>query len=235
MNEASNLLEELSFEDRKAIYSHAEEHTFRVGSILLRPGESVEYCFFPLGSAIGAFLVSLEGNQAVETTLVGREGAIGGVVSQGKNPAFAKAIVVGKGSFLRIAVEDLDRAKAGSPAIADLFARYADCMMAQVFQSIGCNAAHSIEQRTAKWLIAALERTGQSDIAMTQEQLASMMGIGRSYASRVVQRFKHDGLLRTRRGGIVVLDSDGLESRACDCNGKVRRHFDTVLAGVYPD
>lgn len=235
MNEGSNLLDALSESDRQSIYRYSTECAFSAGSILLDPGDTVEYCYFPLGSAIGAFLVSLEGNHAVETTLVGREGAVGGVVSQGHNPAFARAIVVSKGKFLRIGVGDLDRVKAGSSAIADLFARYADCMMAQVFQSIGCNATHSIEQRAAKWLIAALERTGQRDIAMTQEQLASMMGIGRSYASRVVQRFKRDGLLRTRRGGIVVLDSDGLDARACDCHDKVRRHFETVLAGVYPD
>jgi CRP-like cAMP-binding protein len=234
MNDGSNLLDTLCEEDREVINAYLSEYHFPSGTIFMEPGSVVEFCYFPQGSAIGSFFVSLDGNQVVETTLIGREGAVGGVVSQGNNPAFARAVVMNKGRFFRIRVDDLDRAKQQSPTIADLFARYADCLMAQVFQSIGCNATHSIEQRAAKWLGAALERTGQDDISMTQEQLASMMGIGRSYASRVVQRFKRDGLLRTRRGGIVVLDRDGLEERACDCHRKVRRHFDTVLAGVYP-
>lgn len=234
MNEGSNLLDTLSADDRKVIDAYLTECAFPAGTIFMEPGSVVEYCYFPQGSAIGSFFVSLENSQVVETTLIGREGAIGGVVSHGNNPAFARAIVMNEGRFFRIKVDDLDRAKRQSPAIADLLARYADCLMAQVFQSIGCNATHSIEQRAAKWLGAALERTGQNDITMTQEQLASMMGIGRSYASRVVQRFKRDGLVRTRRGGILVLDSDGLDARACDCHRKVRRHFDTVLAGVYP-
>jgi CRP-like cAMP-binding protein len=108
-------------------------------------------------------------------------------------------------------------------------------MMAQVFQAVACNASHTIEQRAAKWLCAAMDRTGESEITMTQEQLASMMGIGRSYASRVVQRFKGEGLVRTRRGGLKVLDQEGLRGRACSCNELVRRHFDTVLRGVYPE
>jgi len=104
--------------------------------------------------------------------------------------------------------------------------------MAQVFQSIACNASHSIEQRAARWLTAAVARTGEKDITMTQEQLASMMGIGRSYASRVVQRFKRDGLLRTRRGGIEVLDNDSLSERACSCNHHVRHHFVPGVSGA---
>ena len=76
--------------------------------------------------------------------------------------------------------------------------------------------------------------THASDITMTQEQLASMMGIGRSYASRTVQRFKVDGLVRTRRGGIEVIKPEQLEQRACTCNRLVKQHFEKVLAGVYP-
>jgi CRP-like cAMP-binding protein len=140
-----------------------------------------------------------------------------------------------EGSFYRIASADLERVKEQSEQVRHLFARYADCMMAQVFQAVACNASHTIEQRAAKWLCAAIDRTGEAEIVMTQEQLASMMGIGRSYASRVVQRFKGDGLVQTRRGGLKVLDEAGLRSHACCCNELVKQHFDTVLKGVYPE
>ncbi|MCJ2185500.1 Crp/Fnr family transcriptional regulator [Novosphingobium beihaiensis] len=169
----------------------------------------------------------------IEAMLIGREGALGGVASQGVMSAYARAGVLQGGMFQRIALRDLEAAKRVSPAIAGLFARYADCMMAQMFQSIACNAAHSIEQRAAKWLEAAVQRTGGNSVTMTQEQLAAMMGIGRSYASRVLQGFKREGLLRTRRGGIEVLDRRGLQSRACACNRKVSAHFGQALGGVY--
>jgi CRP-like cAMP-binding protein len=234
MFDRSDLLAALRPADRDILFPRLSEVQLATGTILYDPGESVDYCYFPCGGAIASFFVLLENGIIVETLMVGREGALGGIVSNGASPAYARSSVMHGGQFYRISAADLDRVKEASPAIRLLFAHYADCLMAQVFQSIACNATHTIEQRAAKWLIAATERIGRSDIAMTQEQLASMMGIGRSYASRVVQRFKGDGLVRTRRGGIEVVDPEGLGQRACMCNESVKRHFDTVLSGVYP-
>jgi len=235
MIEGSNLLASLRAKDQALIEPHLSECTFAAGHTIYEPGEVVRHAYFPRFGAMAVFLVSLENGEVVETTMVGREGALGGIVSQGSIPAYARSCVMHEGSFYRIASSDLERAKEQSAQIRHLFARYADCVMAQIFQSVACNASHTIEQRAAKWLCAAMDRTGESEISMTQEQLASMMGIGRSYASRVVQRFKGDGLLKTRRGGLDVLDRPGLLHRACSCNELVRRHFDGVLKGVYPE
>ncbi len=69
---------------------------------------------------------------------------------------------------------------------------------------------------------------------LTHEQLATLFGVGRSYASRVIQTFKAEGVLETRRGSILVLNPDGLRLRACQCNESVKNHFEEVLRGVYP-
>ena len=103
-----------------------------------------------------------------------------------------------------------------------------------MFQSTACNAIHSIEQRTAKWIISATDRTGADVVPLTHEQLASMLGVGRSYTSRVIQTFKAEGILETRRGSLLVRDHDALVARSCLCNELVKAHFDTVLRGVYP-
>lgn len=235
MLEGSNLLNVLKARDRALLEPHMTECRFRAGQTICEPGEMVRYCYFPRDAALAVFLVLMENGEVVETTMVGREGALGGIVSQGRIRAYARSCVMHEGNFYRIASDDLEKVKQDSPHIRHLFARYADCIMAQVFQAVACNASHTIEQRAAKWLCAALDRTGESEITMTQEQLASMMGIGRSYASRVVQRFKADRLVQTRRGGLKVLDGEGLRGRACSCNALVKHHFDVVLRGVYPD
>ncbi|MFC0683959.1 Crp/Fnr family transcriptional regulator [Novosphingobium clariflavum] len=232
--EDSDLLGALRPADRDLLVPFLEDVEYAAGQVLYCPGDLVEFCYFPRGGAICSFFVEMDGNELVETLLVGREGALGGVVSQGSLPSFARASVLHRGRFWRIGTERLGEVKRLSPAIAHLFARYADCVMAQVFQSTACNAVHTIEQRAARWLGTAIDRIGRNDVTMTQEQLASMMGIGRSYASRVLQRFKRDGILRTRRGGISVLDRAALDARACRCNDAIRAHFDAVLAGVYP-
>lgn len=204
------------------------------GGVLYAPGDHVGTVYFPCGPSLVSYRVMLDDGRGVETALVGREGAVGGIVSHGRLPAYAHALVQFPGLFYRMGTRQLEQAKISSPTLRLQIARYADCMVAQVFQSVACNAAHTIEQRAAKWLLAALDRTGEGDVPLTQEQLASMLGVGRSYISRVVQNMKLRGVLETKRGAVKVHDMTELQRLSCRCNDTVRRHFDEVLKGVYP-
>lgn len=230
----NNLLRALRAEDWAIMQPMLHEWSAATGTLLHEPGDTVRHAYFPCGSSLISYLVMLSDGRGIETALIGREGAIGGIVSQGRLPAYARAEVQLGGSFWRIDLHDLEEAKSRSLTLRHLFARYADCLMAQVFQSVACNAAHSIEQRTAKWLLAAVERTGATDVALTQEQLASMLGVGRSYLSRVIHDLRTNRVIQTRRGRIGVANVNGLRALACECNACVSRHFDDVLKGVYP-
>ncbi len=230
----NNLLRSLRRDDWEMLQPKLEEWSAPTGVLLHDPGDTVRYAYFPRGSSLISYLVVLRDGRAIETALVGREGAVGGIVSQGRLPAYARAEVQLGGAFFRIDLQNLEEAKARSLTLRYLFARYADCLMAQIFQSVACNAAHSIEQRTAKWLLAAIERTGKPDMALTQEQLAAMLGVGRSYLSRVIQDLRQRGVIETGRARIAVRDVEGLRALACECNSATSRHFHDVLTGVYP-
>jgi hypothetical protein len=231
----NNLLRRLSASDFALIAPHLAQQEFDANALLYNPGDDVEIVHFPCGPSLASFLVPGEDGRDVETILVGREGAVGGIVSQGFLPAYTRIMVKFGGPFVRLQVGKLDAAKAKSATLHNVFARYADCMLAQIFQSTACNAIHSIEQRTAKWIISAMERTeGESVVPLTHEQLATLLGVGRSYASRVIQTFKAQGILETRRGSILVRNREALQARACLCNESVKSHFEEVLRGVYP-
>jgi CRP-like cAMP-binding protein len=136
---------------------------------------------------------------------------------------------------VRLRVGRLEAAKMESTTLRNVFSRYADCMLAQIFQSTACNAIHSIEQRTAKWIISAMERTDDEEmLPLTHEQLSTLLGVGRSYVSRVIKTFKAEGILQTRRGALLVRNREALQIRACLCNESVKKHFEEVLRGVYP-
>ena len=80
-----------------------------------------------------------------------------------------------------------------------------------------------------------MERADGDDVVpLTHEQLATLLGVGRSYTSRVIQTFKAEGVLGTRRGSILVRNREALRIRACLCNESVKNHFEEVLRGVYP-
>jgi hypothetical protein len=231
----NNLLRRLSAADFALIAPHLVQVQAEAGELLYNPGDDVEVVHFPCGPSLASYLVANEDGRDVETILVGREGAVGGIVSEGFLPAYTRITVKFGGPFVRLHIGKLDAAKTGSKTLRNVFARYADCMLAQIFQSTACNAVHSIEQRTAKWIISAMERTDDdATVPLTHEQLATLLGVGRSYASRVMQIFKAEGILETRRGSILVRNRDALQLRACLCNESVKNHFEEVLRGVYP-
>lgn len=231
---ANNLLAALTADDYAHLRPLLEKRELPAGATIFEPGDIIHYAHFPCGQALASCQVVMADNREIETALVGREGAVGGIVSNGRLPAYARATVRNEGAFYRIALKDLEQAKAQSPTLHNLFTRYADCLMAQIFQATACNAAHSIEARSAKWMLANVDRTNSAVLTITQEQIAAALGVGRSYASRVLQKLRHDGLVRLARGRIVVEDCDRLRRISCDCDDLVRHHFETVLAGVYP-
>ena len=161
--------------------------------------------------------------------MVGREGAIGIPVGRGRSQAYARIIVKVGGTAQRLPLRAFEQVQQRSPSLQDLFARYAACQLAQLLQTAACNAAHSIEQRAAKWIIAAQEHIGRDEIPFTHEQLASMLGVSRSYASRVIQMLKARRILATRRGAILILDAPALQASASACSGAVKKHFGEML------
>src|SRR6266516_1704000 len=228
----NNLLQRLSASDFALIATHLAHEEAKANDLLHNPGDNVEIVHFPCGPSLVSYMVTSEDGRDVETILVGREGAVGGIVSQGYLPAYTRIMVKFGGPFVRLNVGKLEAAKTKSASLRNIFARYADCMLAQIFQSTACNAIHSIEQRAAKWIISAMERTdGDGTVPLTHQQLASLLGVGRSYTSRVIQTFKAQGVLETRRGSILVRNATALRTRSCRCNEAVKNHFEEVLRG----
>jgi Crp-like helix-turn-helix protein len=232
----NNLLRRLNDSDYALLTPDLTLGDAEPNELLYSPGDDVETVHFPCGPSLVSYMVSNEDGRDVETILIGREGAVGGIVSQGYLPAYTRIAVKFGGPFARLNVGKLEAAKTKSASLRNIFARYADCMLAQIFQSTSCNAIHSIEQRTAKWIISAMERTdGDNAVRLTHEQLATLLGVGRSYTSRVIQAFKVETVLETRRGSILVRNLDALRLRSCLCNEAVKNHFEEVLRGVYPN
>ena len=231
----NNLLRRLSASDFGLIAPHLAREVAKANDLLYNPGDDVEIVHFPCGPSLVSYIVPSEDGRDVETILVGREGAVGGIVSEGYLPAYTRIMVKFGGPFVRLGVGKLNAAKAKSTTLRNVFARYSDCILAQMFQSTACNAIHSVEQRTAKWIISAMERTeGDNVVTLTHEQLAALLGVSRSYTSRVIETFKAEGVLETRRGAILVRNPEALRIRACLCNESVKNHFEEVLRGVYP-
>lgn len=229
------LLSHLKPDDLDLLRPHFKRLHARENHMLYRPGDNVGTVYFPLGPTLVSFVIDLEDGRGVETMLVGREGAVGGIVSAGHLPAYSRIMVQFEGDFLTLPVEVLNAAKEQSAGLHNFFSRYADCLLAQIFQSTACNAVHSIEQRVCKWIIAAIDRTGGDVVPMTQERLAAMLGVGRSYVTRLIGDLKRRGFITVSRGEMRLIDIEGMKSVSCKCNEHVKQHYDRVMRGTYPE
>lgn len=224
----NHLLSTLSPEARGLIEPHGTMIELTSGDIALTRGDQVETSLFPVGPTLLTMEVELSGGRAVEVAMIGLRGAVGGIVSCGTAPAFARARVLVGGSAYRVPMEALEEAKKRSPFIANLFCRFSDFLLAQVMQSVACNAFHSIPERAARWLLHAQDRTG-SRIDLTQQALAELLGVQRTTVNAVLQSLEQEELISTGRGVVHISDREGLKRRTCECYGKLESHYAAII------
>ena len=200
--------------------------------VLFEPGDDVNTTYFPCRGTMGSLLIVSKEGREVEAASIGREGAIGGIVSAGHKPAFGRAVAQIAGPVFSIDTGRLEDAKSRSAAFHDLFSRYADALLAQMMQSVACNALHSIEARCCRWLLATHDRAGDGVILLTQEALSEMLGVRRTTVSRVAKELQARGIIRYGRGQLEILDRAAMQKTACECYAAVENHFARLLPEV---
>lgn len=224
----NHLLSTLSSELRALIEPSGTIVDLARGDIVLKRGDDVQATLFPFGATMISMAVELSSTRTVEVALIGRRGALGGIISCGQAPAYTRALVLVGGSALRVPMPVIEEAKRRSDFIANLFCRFSDYLLSQVMQSVACNAYHPMPARAARWLLHAQDRTGDR-IELTQQALAGLLGVQRTTVNAVVQSLEQDGLIETGRGVIRIADRSRLLDRACECYGRLEDHFAAVI------
>lgn len=143
----NSLLQSLSAKDFKTLQSHLDESEVQSGQTLYHHGDIVESLYFSCGPTLLSYAVAVDEDREIDAVLIGREGVAGGVVAGGRVASYCRVGVKIGGPIVRLSARRLDEAERQSNPLQQLFARYADCLVAQICQSTACNAAHSIEQR----------------------------------------------------------------------------------------
>ena len=223
----NRLLSTFSAEARALVEPEAEIVELQLGQVILERGRQVESSLFPFGPTVISMVVDVDG-RSIEVASVGDEGAVGGIISCGHAPAYTRADVLIAGPALRLPMDALEKAKSQSAFINNLFCRYSDFLLAQVMQSAACNVFHSIQARTARWLLTAQDRAGDR-LELMQEALAGLLGAQRTTVNAAVRSLQDLGLVEIRRGAINITDRDGLKQIACECYGRLDRHFEGVI------
>jgi CRP-like cAMP-binding protein len=113
-----------------------------------------------------------------------------------------------------------------------LLLRYTQALVTQMCQTAACNRHHSIEQQLCRWLLSTLDRLPSNELIITQELVASALGVRREGITDAAGKLQRAGVIRYRRGHIAVLERSGLEVRACECYAVVKKEIGRLLSDV---
>ena len=198
------------------------------GVMLHDVGEEFEHVYFPHSGMVSMVAVMQSGAN-VETATIGRAGVIGASAGLGAKQSVGRAIVQLPGTGAWLSACQFHAAANRSQGIRDLIVRYNDLLLAQVQQSVVCNALHTMEGRLCRWLLQAHDCMDGNAIPLTQEFLGQGLGVRRTTVTIAAQLLQSSGLIQYRRGLIQIVDRPQLEELSCECYAVVRRHTDKIF------
>jgi len=207
---------------------HLEPVALAVGEALSEPGQTPSHAYFP-DTAMVSLLCLSENGSADEVAVVGNEGVVGISLFMSGGPTTTRAVVQTAGTALRVAAGTIEDEFLHSPAVMRLLLHYTMALSAQMAQTVVCSRHHALEQRLCRRLLQGLRRQHGSELVMTQEQLALLLGVRRESITTEAFKLQKAGVVRYSRGHIFVLDRKGLEERACECRRVVEREYERLL------
>jgi len=202
-----------------------------LGQMLYEPGSQMRHAFFPTTAIVSLHYVTESGASA-ETAGVGNEGVVGVPLFMGGDTTSSSGVVQTAGHAWRLDRHTLKQEFNKGGALQRLLLRYTQALMTQMAQTAVCNRHHSVEQQLCRWLLLTLDRLPNRELVMTQELVASMLGVRRESVTDAAGRLQTAGYIRYRRGHIGVLSRTGLESSVCECYGVVKKELDRLQNDV---
>ena len=227
----NHLLAALPSADFERLVVHLEPVALKLGEVLYRPGGLMRHAYFPIDSIVSLHYV-MESGASAEAAGVGNEGVVGISLYMGGDTTPSSAVVQTAGHAYRLESSLLKHEFGRGGPMQILLLRYTQALITQIAQTAACNRHHSVEQQLCRWLLLTLDRVDTRDLVMTQELVASMLGVRREGITEAAGALRQAGLIQYRRGHISVLDRDGLATRACECYAVVKKEMGRLLSDV---
>ena len=227
----NHLLGALPTADFERLAPHLKLVPMPLGEILYEPGEQLQHAYFPTTAIVSLHYV-MESGASAETAGVGNEGVVGIALFMGGDTTPSSAVVKTAGHGYRLERRLLKQEFERAGLLQRLLLRYTQALITQMTQTAACNRHHSVEQQLCRWLLSTLDRVPSQELIITQELVASMLGVRREGITEAAGRLQSAGFIRYRRGHISVLNRVGLEAGACECYAVVKTELGRLLSDV---
>lgn len=199
-----------------------------LGMVLCESGSALSHVYFPTTAIVSLLYISENGASA-EIAVVGYEGIVGIALFMGGDTTPNKVIVQSAGEGFRLKAQTIKEEFNRSRPVMHLLLRYTQALITQMAQTAVCNRYHSVDQQLCRWLLLSLDRLRGTELLMTQELIANMLGVRREGVTEAAGRLQKAGLIRYARGHVSVLDRKGLEQRTCECYAVVKNEYERLL------
>lgn len=227
----NQLLASLPPEVTHAIQPLLEAVELPAGAMLYESGSLLRHVHFPVTATVSLVSPMLDGAGA-EVAVVGREGVVGVCAFMGGGKALSGAVVQAPGMAWRMSARDIADLARGSEPVMEQLLRYTQALFTHMAQTSACNRHHALAPQLCRWLLQHLDRQASSELRVTHERIASMLGVRREGITTAALTLQREGLIRYGRGRIQVLDRRGLEALSCECYGVVHQAYDRLRNGA---
>jgi CRP-like cAMP-binding protein len=199
-----------------------------LGEVLYESGDTLRHVYFPV-DCIVSLLYVMESGASAEISVVGNEGIVGVSLFMGGESTPSRAIIRSGGYAYRLLAKKLKEEFNRHSEMLMLLLRYTQALITQMAQTAVCNRNHSIDQQLCRWLLLSLDRLSSNRLAMTQELIASMLGVRREGVTEAAGKLQKLGVIEYSRGQITVLDRPHLERLSCECYAVVKKETDRLM------
>jgi len=224
----NHLLAALPAEVQGRLFPKLELIEMPYGKVLYESGAALRHIYFPTDSIISLLYVMRDGASA-EIAVVGREGAVGVSLFMGGETTPSRALVQSAGQAYRLSRIRLKQEFNRHGSLLHVLLRYTQSLLTQMAQTAVCNRHHSLDQQLCRWLLLSLDRLDSSELNMTQELIANMLGVRREGVTEAAGKLQKLRVIRYARGKITVLDRPHLERLSCECYQVVKQETDRLL------
>jgi CRP-like cAMP-binding protein len=172
--------------------------------VLAETHHRIEKVYFP-HSGIISCIVQLKRGDAIQTGMMGNDGAFGAGQALDDRVSLNRVMVQVAGVASVISSHDILKVAVEFPPFRKALINYEEYFLSQVQQTAACNAVHTVQSRTCKWLLRMHELVGD-DLPLTQESLAQMMGVRRTSVTQVAGELQRAGMITYGRGRVRIVD-----------------------------
>ena len=224
------LLDALSPDDLALLKPHLAREKLDIKQVLIPANEPIEHVWFPEGG-VASVVADTVDNGPTEVGIFGRDGFAGTPLLLGASTSAHQIFIqVEGGTGLRIEAEPFLAAVDRSGTLRTMLLRYVQTFIIQTAHSAVSNAHQRIEARLARWLLMCHDRNDGDEIALTHEFMAMMIAAERSGVTVSLHVLEGSGMIRSRRGRVIILDRNKLEELAGDGYGRPETEYRKLIA-----